>query len=294
MRRSSSPFRPLLTSTAVLCLTVATLVPTTECAALDPPPFRFIVPHTTGTYSPEDGAGSVTVDLRIGENQPVGSGTPTEGFAMGIGHDRALITPRSVLPLGPIAQMNGGAGPEFFGPNLHDDGVTLGVIYAFAIAVRVSFAVEQPAIRVVYDTVPATLTGNESGATTALLWSDLIGSPEIENIVVVLGQSLSVEKIDGVVELLPATTTPFVRGDCNEDGSPNLADAVWLLNYLFANGPSRDCLAACDTNDDTTVGLVDAILLLQYWMSGGPPPASPYPTCGTDDSGAPCPTYACP
>ena len=56
-------------------------------------------------------------------------------------------------------------------------------------------------------------------------------------------------------------------GDCNDDGSPNLADGIWLLNYLFLAGPSRECLAACDTDDDDNVGLLDAILLIQHWIA---------------------------
>ncbi len=39
------------------------------------------------------------------------------------------------------------------------------------------------------------------------------------------------------------------RGDCNDDGGFDIADAVFLLSYLFLSG-SVNCQNACDNNDD--------------------------------------------
>ena len=54
-----------------------------------------------------------------------------------------------------------------------------------------------------------------------------------------------------------------------------------MLTYLFASGPAG-CLLALDGNDDNTVDLADAIYLLTYLFGSGPDPASPNPDCGQD------------
>lgn len=90
----------------------------------------------------------------------------------------------------------------------------------------------------------------------------------------------------------------FVRGDVNEDGMLNLADAVALLFGLFGGGPLiPDCPEAADANDDMNLDLSDAIRLLDLlFVTGSPIP--PPMTCGPDPApGASlgCTTFsACP
>jgi len=58
----------------------------------------------------------------------------------------------------------------------------------------------------------------------------------------------------------------FVRGDTNKDGREGLADAVYLLNFLYASTPrpAPDCADALDVNDDGRLGVADAIYLLYH------------------------------
>jgi uncharacterized delta-60 repeat protein len=64
----------------------------------------------------------------------------------------------------------------------------------------------------------------------------------------------------------------FLRGDCNGDGTIDLGDAVYLLNYLFREGSEPDPYEAGDANCDGTIDLGDAVYLLNYLFKGGPPP----------------------
>lgn len=78
----------------------------------------------------------------------------------------------------------------------------------------------------------------------------------------------------------------FVRGNCNDDGSTNLSDAVFLLGFLFPSpGASPNVIAcndACDTNDDGSLNLSDVVLLLDS-LFGMPPAQLPVPNvCGSD------------
>jgi hypothetical protein len=64
----------------------------------------------------------------------------------------------------------------------------------------------------------------------------------------------------------------FVGGDANGDGEVNLADAVYIVNYLFIGGPPPDPLEAGDANSDGEVDLADAVYIVNYLFIGGPPP----------------------
>ena len=61
-------------------------------------------------------------------------------------------------------------------------------------------------------------------------------------------------------------------GDANGDGETNLSDAVYMINYVFKDGPTPDPVQAGDVNCDDVVDLVDVVYLINYLFSGGPPP----------------------
>jgi cytochrome c peroxidase len=86
---------------------------------------------------------------------------------------------------------------------------------------------------------------------------------------------------------LPAPVE-FLRGDCNTDGSNNIADAVTVLNVLFPSPtpPTMGCVDACDGNDDGAIDIADAIALLSS-LFGLPAIPLPAPTsCGPDPTTA--------
>ncbi len=95
--------------------------------------------------------------------------------------------------------------------------------------------------------------------------------------------ALSQEEIEAVVSEEP-TAPQFIRGDANADGAVNIADAVFVLTYLFANGDAPPCFDAGDTNDDADVAISDAVYLLQHLFADGPALPFPYPGCGYDPS----------
>ncbi len=74
----------------------------------------------------------------------------------------------------------------------------------------------------------------------------------------------------------------FRRGDSNADGNSNLTDAVFVLSYLFSQGPAPSCLEAADVDDAGDVTLTDAIQLLVFLFQQGAPPPPPTDACGED------------
>jgi hypothetical protein len=61
-------------------------------------------------------------------------------------------------------------------------------------------------------------------------------------------------------------------GDVNNDGSIDLEDAVFILNYVLRGGPSPEPLASGDVDGDCEVDLGDVVYLLNYLFKGGSNP----------------------
>ncbi|MCA8962372.1 MAG: hypothetical protein KDC38_17730 [Planctomycetes bacterium] len=95
---------------------------------------------------------------------------------------------------------------------------------------------------------------------------------------------------------VPQTEPAFVRSDCNNDGSTEISDAVFLLTELFqpAAAMGIDCQASCDTNGDGDVDIADAVYALSYLFTSGTAPPAPFPGCG-EVPGADCASFSsCP
>ncbi len=74
----------------------------------------------------------------------------------------------------------------------------------------------------------------------------------------------------------------FARGNSNNsDATVDIADTIYTLNYLFANGRAPDCEDAADANNDGRLDIADPIYVFNFLFGSGPPLA-PWPECGFD------------
>jgi hypothetical protein len=68
----------------------------------------------------------------------------------------------------------------------------------------------------------------------------------------------------------------FNCGDINGDGSfePDIADLIYLVTYMFQEGPEPPDMAACDIDGNGTPvpDITDLIYLVTYMFQDGPPP----------------------
>ena len=74
---------------------------------------------------------------------------------------------------------------------------------------------------------------------------------------------------------LPHQGTMEVRskiGDANDDGKINVVDVVFLINYLFAEGPEPDPWENGDVNCDGEIDIEDVVYLISYLFKEGPSP----------------------
>jgi hypothetical protein len=89
---------------------------------------------------------------------------------------------------------------------------------------------------------------------------------------------------DWNVHALPvAPDSRFRRGDANDDGGVNIADALRILSFLFTGATPPACEDAADGNDDGGLDISDALAILGFLFLGSEAPPVPGPTtCGSD------------
>jgi hypothetical protein len=100
--------------------------------------------------------------------------------------------------------------------------------------------------------------------------------------------ALSQVEVEELIAGEPPPLLQFRRGDANRDGGMNIADAVYVLQNIFAQGPDILCADAADANDDENLNIADAVYILQNIFAGGAPiPAPGAAECGPDPTGKP-------
>jgi len=88
----------------------------------------------------------------------------------------------------------------------------------------------------------------------------------------------------------------FARGDCNDSGSFDISDGIFLLDYLFGQTQTVNCADTCDCNDDGSMNIADVVYALAYLFNGGPELPDPFQViCGPDptDDALDCASYYC-
>lgn len=68
-------------------------------------------------------------------------------------------------------------------------------------------------------------------------------------------------------------TGTYIPGDVNNDGTVNIGDAVYLLNYIFRNGPPPSPeLCVGEVNGDGKINVGDAVYIINFVFKGGSVP----------------------
>ena len=249
---------------------------TLEPFSVPGPEFNFTAPSQSVNYDGNTGSASFSTAFSIAEvdNSALGADfpNPSQGFSMGMGNDSAVIEPTAVTATLPFDA-------DFAEGGIFADGWTIGVVYSFTGGNTLAFDSELDVVSVDYSTVAGALTGTDS-IDTSLAWTSTLGSPPVDNVVVVNGTSVEPNLVDGTISLQPVFDIPFVRGNCNGDNKVNIADGIWILNELFLQGPSGTCVAACDANEDAKYDAGDAVFIISYRLLDGPMPTAPFPDCG--------------
>jgi hypothetical protein len=75
----------------------------------------------------------------------------------------------------------------------------------------------------------------------------------------------------------------YLCGDVDNSGTVNIADAVYLISYIFG-GPAPEIMASADVDCSGTANMADAVYLIGFIFGVNPDP------CDPDGNGIPdCP-----
>jgi CubicO group peptidase (beta-lactamase class C family) len=98
--------------------------------------------------------------------------------------------------------------------------------------------------------------------------------PDENSAVVVLTNGESHSATGNITNVLfdYAATYTLIIGDANGDGTIDAGDVVYIISYLFRNGPASTPFEAGDCDSDGTVDAGDVVYLINYLFRDGPPP----------------------
>ncbi len=137
---------------------------------------------------------------------------------------------------------------------------------------------EQRIANLVYDLL---IPSGGAARSMAVPFVDGLGEPPVLVVYAVDGLDVPPVKKNGIIQL--EWPPVFIRGDANDNVQMTIADPIYLLSYLFAQGPVPPCKDAADANDDGELDLADAIKILGYlFLQGTIPPPSPPGPAGID------------
>ncbi|MEM7165400.1 MAG: dockerin type I repeat-containing protein, partial [Planctomycetota bacterium] len=250
-----------------------------------------------------------SVDLFVGQTAANTTFTEGAGFTMALTYDPTFVSITAIDPGSAITSLNAGLGPDVFMTNDTGSGVSIQAQNT-ALPMLPIFPYEPDlsswgageiavTLQVAVDT--SSLIGDPIGTSTNLQWGD--AGDGVANSVTVICPDRNLIPLDAIdlldvtIDIVAFFDPNFVRGDCNDDGAVNIADAIWTISgYLSMPplGPEGPCESACDANDDGGIDIADVAFTLTYRFQGGSPPPAPFPACD-QQAGAPCDSYAsCP
>jgi len=170
-----------------------------------------------------------------------------------------------------------------------------GMNYNFLIRAEIRYP-DQPQVIITTLTLPGGTAGgsysqplNISGASPPYTWDITAG---------IIPDGLTLDPSTGLLSGVPASAGEFhftvratdggypavsdvqpfdfsftwVCGDANCDAQVNVADAVYIINYVFKGGPPPAVAKAGDANCDGEVNVADGVYLINYVFKAGPPP----------------------
>ncbi len=222
------------------------------------------------------------------------------GFSFGLAHDSGDV---KVADLVAGAAIDAAGGADFWQVAVIDDkGATVGCVLdlepeAGVFRVLPAFTVGQQ-IAVAH----FALDGGAADVTANVALSSALGEPPVEIMVDVAGATRSPLRGDAVAVKVSSEplSADFIRGDANQDGRVNVADAVAILRALFGGGTKLALIEACpasaDVNDDGELNVSDASYALAYLFRAGAGIPAPAGACGPVPEGGAlgCEEFRCP
>ncbi len=210
---------------------------------------------------------------------------PMQGYQLAMRYDNA-VTP--ILGVNFDGTISGTAAPEFVAFEANPAGADSFAILGVVLELQKPITGETipPGTGQLLTTIDYMIPIGTPAGTTSDIWLENgLGIPPINNIFSALVGS---DSFSVLPFLLPGSTTvampgtTFLRGDATSNGGIDIADAVFVLGYLFSGGTDPVCPDAADAEDSGAIDIADAVYILSYLFADGPVPLYPFPIPGLD------------
>jgi hypothetical protein len=236
-----------------------------------------------------------TVTLNFNGNGTNGAAA-IQGWSYGVCSDSRLINLAATTTGTDVATIKNGTKADFDTITVYpDQGVTHGVVIDFMAAITLAATND-------YSDLKITATANvdaDNPVANIRACDSTLGAPPTPNVMVVGGASLPASAFQGVLADRDSATgcceaalagdgkacnkpaefkfspgAKFVPGGANGDGRLDIADGIYILNYIFHGGPALPCEKAGDANGDCALDAADAIYIIYYQFLDGPEPVN--------------------
>jgi hypothetical protein len=210
-----------------------------------------------------------------------------QGWSFGVCSDPANVIGAATDIAGTATgALNDGAGPTFMALEVHDRGVTMGVVIDQDDPADVLTLGSYDLLQIQYEKGPDA----QPFLPYPVDFCETLGEPPVAKIIVVVGH-----------EVIPTTAgssvifagLEFLRSDINNDRVVDTTDSIVLLEWLFLGRAAPPCMEAADMNGSRAVNIADPIYSLTHVLIGGDPPPAPYPDCGAAPFFFDCEHSAC-
>jgi hypothetical protein len=74
---------------------------------------------------------------------------------------------------------------------------------------------------------------------------------------------------EGQIDGIDIELQTMKHGDCSLDGIVDIDDAVFLINYIFSNGPAPNPAQLSDCDCSGAIDIDDVVWIIAYAFSGG-------------------------
>jgi streptogramin lyase len=140
-----------------------------------------------------------------------------------------------------------------------------------------------------------TVLGATPTVSAAALAGFGMGSPGTYPLSLTVRDSLGAPGVAATtVTVVGGPVLSYRRADANQDTRVNIADPIFLVQWLFLAGPAPPCREAADVQPDSRTDIADAIRLVNYLFLGGPAPGAPFPACAPAAAPLGCASPVCP
>jgi hypothetical protein len=166
--------------------------------------FSLVAADVVGGYSGSGAEFETMISATEFTDNP-GFPTNTAGFSFGLGHDPDLFAAIGAAPAGPVAALDGGAGPQFFEASSFPNGITVGCVYSFSFAETIQMITETSLLTINYESLPGVFSSTTGTVTSALDFTETLGNPVVQSIISTdAGVAIGVIPTGAVVTLTPS------------------------------------------------------------------------------------------